>query len=237
MPLVSGPGQGYLDYQRTVNYDGPYFTDQRRNVVNGAPYTYPSVDCTRYAYLHGYIFVTSQPMAYQFEYCADQALTQIVGYKSFYVPTNASGYIPFHIPNLGAWCSTQAINQGGASAQVSVIWFPSNRPTDAILGQSGWPLVSTGTATWSSYTSYYPTTIWTGPVTITAEAPNNLCYVTVDWWNGIGWQRQNNIGTGGNSNVICNTINVPFGYCRYNTYNPTTAGSGTMQATAGVATA
>lgn len=128
--------QGYIDYQRTVNWDGPLALN-----INGVEFTTKQVtevlDVQRYAYLAGRMKPSLQNIEVKLQWFADAAGTISVGFRTFTLSASIVAAIKFRILNEGPYVQLEFKPPIEPKAWVLTAQiFPSNRahPLEVVPG-------------------------------------------------------------------------------------------------------
>lgn len=127
MPIIAPPNQGYSDWQRTVNWDGPLL-DSGTHLVPAFGTTFSSVlNLQRYSFIAGEMINPTGYMTVDFIFYMDEAMTVRTGRFSTALNSGMGTGMLMHIPCLGPFCQYDLTDTSGAPNQVTSQMFATNR--------------------------------------------------------------------------------------------------------------
>jgi hypothetical protein len=166
-PLGAGP-EGYKDFQRIANYDGPLLASLAQVKKSGQVKT-PRLQVSRFATLWAIAEVTENAPALEFEWFSAASGGSSIGSRIVWLTEHIGRYAVLSLPNFGPWVQVSLFTNVNYSATASI--FASNRtqqigfqPIEPMVMALNEPVKAGETK------DLYPSSYASGPAQINARA-------------------------------------------------------------------
>jgi hypothetical protein len=117
--------QGYADYQRTVNWDGPQVL-REFNSHEGL-FTTARFNAARFAYLAGFFTSVISSFLVTIQWFMEEGGGENVGRREFVLDEGITGSGQIHLPHLGPWFQIAMKGKPATLYEPAILLFNSNR--------------------------------------------------------------------------------------------------------------
>lgn len=119
--------EGYSDYQRIVNWDGPLVWEILTKAITGEANS-GVINCARYGYIAGRVSLTGEDFQLRMEWFSDEAATKQLGQMVMTLSPSVQNPAQLRIPNMGPWVRVVLEGkEGAAKCTATARLFLSNR--------------------------------------------------------------------------------------------------------------
>lgn len=172
-------GQGYTDYARLIDWDGPLVENGQNIDTSTFPLLGP-FDVSKFSCVSLAFQLLNGAARLQIAWFADQARTIQLGVREIVMDPNlGSGWI--RLINLGPWVSIQPIGVGGGHPLLNLKVLPTNRvgPLESVPVQSQLIVSGPLPLTAAQQFSVFPNGYYGGPVRILVSTTTVAFFVTL----------------------------------------------------------
>jgi hypothetical protein len=173
--------QGYGDYQRTVNWDGPQIL-REFNTHEGV-FTSARFNAARFAYLAGMFNSSISSFLITLQWFMEEGGGETIGQREFVLDEGITSFGQIHLPHLGPWFQFTLKGKPATLYGPGILLFNSNRvypleflPKGPVLLQYSHVYAALGEE------NVFPLSYYSGPMqmTITNTGANVKVTVTIE---------------------------------------------------------